>query len=350
LIVTMQIQNLWASGCKASSLLLKSPLCRECLFVVSFQPLTLAVLLLLAVGEAQAVVVAGANGGGNTSNNTTAAQMAVQLGLGSTAFYNNVLPYSDAGSVYLGWANTLDGPRAYLLSAMHITLSSTMLINAVSYTVTRQSISGSDVALLTLSNVDGIMPSLPVVDLATATPTIGAGMVMAGFGQNRVQNATTNAAVSDAVSVLDGIGYSTTSPPIQRWGTNATVSVSTSGPPAPIGNASIGGLLTTVFATDFNQPGTGEWLDSNEAQAVRGDSGGGAFSFDGTLHGIIVAVSGTDATDAAFGEKTYFANIATYKTAIDTAIGYTLVPEPSTVALLVFGAGASLMIALFRRR
>jgi len=63
-----------------------------------------------------------------------------------------------------------------------------------------------------------------------------------------------------------------------------------------------------------------------------------------------VAVSGSDATDAAFGEATFIADIATYKTAVDTAIGYTLVPEPSTVALLVFGTGASLIFALRRRR
>ena len=97
-------------------------------------------LLALLPCAASAVVVAGANGGGNTTNNTTSAQMTAQLGLTNTTFYDNVLPYSDAGSVYLGWANTSSGPRAYLLSAMHITLSNTMLINAVSYSVTRQSV------------------------------------------------------------------------------------------------------------------------------------------------------------------------------------------------------------------
>lgn len=296
------------------------------------------------------MVVAGANGGGNTTNNTTAAQMAAQLGLAETAFYDNVLSYSDAGSVYLGWAMTVDGPRAYLLSAMHINLSSTMLINAVSYSVARQSIADSDVALLTLTNVDGIMPSLPVVQLATATPAVGTSVIMAGFGRQRVQDATTDAATSDAVAVPDGVGYTTTSPQIRRWGTNQTVKFNTTGQPAPTGTVSVGGRLTTAFVTDFDQPASGQWLTSNEAQAVLGDSGGGVFGFDGTLHGIIVAVSGSDVTDAAFGEKTYFADIATYKTAIDNTIGYTLVPEPSTTALLVFGASAAALIALRRRR
>lgn len=308
------------------------------------------VLSLVMSSSAHAVVVAGANGGGNTSNNTTAVQMATQLGLTNTAFYNNVLSYSDAGSVYLGWANTNDGPRAYLLSAMHIALSNTMLINAVSYSVTRQSIAGSDLALLTLSNVNGIMPPLPVVNLATVTPSIGTGVVMAGFGQNRVQDATTNASVSDAVAVTDGMGYSTSSPRVLRWGTNQTVKANPTGPPSATVQASIGGSNTVVFVTDFDQPSSGQWLTSNEAQAVLGDSGGGVFDTSGKLSGIVVAVSGNTATDAAFGEKTYYADIATYKTNIDTAIGYTLVPEPSTVALLIFGVGASLMFALRRRR
>jgi hypothetical protein len=305
-----------------------------------------AALLLLAGPHAQAVVVAGANGGGNTSNNTTAAQMASQLGLTNASFYDNVLAYSDAGSVYLGWANTLDGPRAYLLSAMHISLSNSMLINAVSYSVTRQSISGSDLALLTLTNVNGIMPSLPVVNLATTTPSIGAGVIMAGFGRNRVQDAATNANTSDAVTVTDGTGYSTTSPQLKRWGTNETVQVNL----LPVATLDLNGLPTVSFPSVFDQPASGEWLTNNEAQAVLGDSGGGVFDTNGTLLGIIVAVSGSDKTDAAFGETTWFADVATYKTAIDSAIGYTLVPEPSTTALLLFGLGGAVFFALRRRR
>jgi hypothetical protein len=311
----------------------------------------LEVVLLLAVTDAHAVVVAGANGGGNTSNNTTAVQMASQLGLGDTSFYDNVLPYSNAGSVYLGWANTVDGPRAYLLSAVHIDLSSTMLINAVSYSVARQLISGSDVALLTLSNIDGIMPPLPVVNLSTTTPSIGTEVIMAGFGRNRVQDAATNASTSDAVTVPDGTGYTTTTPRILRWGTNQTVRANDPpGAPLALATLNLDGRPTVSFATEFDQPVSGEWLASNEAQAVVGDSGGGVFDTNGTLLGIIVAVSGNDKNDAAFGEKTYFADVATYKTAIDTAIGYTLVPEPSTTALLFFGTGTAAVFALRRRR
>jgi hypothetical protein len=294
------------------------------------------------------VVVAGANGGGNTTNNTTSAQMTAQLGLTNTAFYDNVLPYSDAGSVYLGWASTSSGPRAYLLSAMHITLSNTMLINAVSYSVTRQSISGSDLALLTLANVDGIMPSLPVVNLASSTPSVGTSVIMAGFGRNRVQAATTNASVSDAITLTNGTGYTTTSPQVQRWGTNATARANSSGFDSATIIIALGASNTTAIATQFDAPATNAWLSTSEAQAVLGDSGGGVFTTNGTLAGIVAAVS-ANGLEAEFTDKTYFTDIATYKAAVDTAIGYTLVPEPSTSALLLLGAGTALFFALRRR-
>lgn len=296
---------------------------------------------------ARAVVVAGANGGGNTTNNTTAAQMSAQLGLTNTAFFNNVLPYSDAGSVYLGWANTVNGPRAYLLSAMHISLSSTMLINGVSYSVARQSIANSDLALLTLSNVDGIMPSLPVVNLSTSTPRSGTAVIMAGFGLNRVQAATTNANVSDAITLSNGTGYTTTAPQVLRWGTNVTVRAGAF-PPSTTTDIIVAGRTSTVTATQFDTPASNNWLTTSEAQAVRGDSGGGLFSTDGTLLGIVAAVS-ANGLEAEFGEKTFFTDIATYQPAVDTAIGYTLVPEPSTSALLFFGAGTAMWFALRRR-
>ena len=307
-----------------------------------------ALLLALLPCAASAVVVAGANGGGNTTNNTTSAQMTAQLGLTNTAFYDNVLPYSDAGSVYLGWATTSSGPRAYLLSAMHISLSNTMLINAVSYSVTRQSISGSDLALLTLANVDGIMPSLPVVALASSTPSIGTSVIMAGFGRNRVQAATTNASVSDAITLTNGTGYTTTSPQVQRWGTNATARANSSGFASATIIIALGASNTTAIATQFDAPETNAWLYTSEAQAVLGDSGGGLFTTNGTLAGIVAAVS-ANGLDAEFTNKTYFTDIATYKAAVDTAIGYTLVPEPSTSALLLLGAGTALFFALRRR-
>jgi hypothetical protein len=295
--------------------------------------------------------VAGANGGGNTSNNTTAGQMAAQLGLANADFYNNVLPYSDATAVYLGWAQTDVGPRAFLLSAMHITLSNTMLINAVSYSVTRESIAGSDLALLTLTNIDGIMPPLPVMNLAASTPAVGTDVIMAGFGRERVQDATTDADVSDAITINSSEGYTTTTQQVMRWGTNTTVRVdSPPGQPVPTATFTIDGRPTVSFLTEFDEPGAGEWLTTSEAQAVVGDSGGAAFDFDGNLRGIMVAVDGSSGDLAVFGDLTLFADVATYRDDIDNAIGYALIPEPSTTALLLVGAGMAALFAFRRRR
>jgi hypothetical protein len=214
--------------------------------------------------------------------------------------------------------------------------------------VTRQSISGSDLALLTLANVDGIMPSLPVVALASSTPTIGTSVIMAGFGRNRVQAATTNASVSDAITLTNGTGYTTTLPQVQRWGTNATARANSSGFASATIIIALGASNTTAIATQFDAPATNAWLSTSEAQAVLGDSGGGLFTTNGTLAGIVAAVS-ANVLEAEFTNKTYFTDIATYKAAVDTAIGYTLVPEPSTSALLLLGAGTALFFALRRR-
>jgi hypothetical protein len=171
---------------------------------------------------------------------------------------------------------------------------------------------------------------------------------MAGFGRNRVQAATTNASVSDAITLTNGIGYTTTSPQVQRWGTNATARANSSGPPSATIIIALGASNTTAIATQFDTPAANAWLSTSEAQAVLGDSGGGVFTTNGTLAGIVAAVS-ANGLEAEFTDKTYFTDIATYKAAVDTAIGYTLVPEPSTSALLLLGAGTALFFALRRR-
>lgn len=286
--------------------------------------IVLAVLMAALCHQSHALVVAGANGGGDTTNNTTAAQMESQLNLADASFFDNVLQYSDANAVYLGWGNTEDGPRAYLLTAMHITFSNTMLINSVLYSVTRQQIGDSDLALLTLTNVDGIMPSLQTISLASSTPTNGTTVIMVSHGRQRVQNATTNAYTSDAITLTNGsTGYTTTNTIVKRWGTNQ------------ITGTNVVNSTKTVYTT-FNQPTFGRWLTSSEAQATLGDSGSALFDTNGVLLGIAYTVgkyTNGNTTEAAFGEATYYSDAATYKDQITNAIGVPLIPEPSTAAL-----------------
>lgn len=296
-------------------------------------------LSLLIPCTLKAVIVAGANGGSDNANNTTAAQIQSSLGING-AFYDNVISYSNAGAVYLGWTNPGSGNVAYALSEMHITFSNTIVISGVTYSVSEQSISGSDLALLTLTQTSGIMPPLPAIVMASSTPAVGNTIVMAGFGQARVQAATTSANVSDAVAISgNGTGYTTSATAQKRWGTN-TFAGTTSG--------LINGAQTNLGASDFTTPSPGQWLTTNEAQAVVGDSGGGVFNLSGQLVGLMAAVSGTS-TEAAFNELTYFSDLPTYKSTIDSITGGALIPEPGTISLFLLGGlGAGFFV--FRRR
>jgi hypothetical protein len=302
-------------------------------------------LVLLGSLPLRAVIVAGANGGGDNSNNTTSVQLEASLGIDG-AFYDNVIRYSDASAVYLGWRTTVNGPRAYVLSAMHITFSNTMVINGVTYSVSRESISSSDLALLTLTQTSGIMPPLPITVLAAATPAIGTQIVMAGYGRKRAQDATTNASVSDAVAVSGGTGYTTNATTEKRWGTNTTENF---GPPGQHPTSTVGS--TTVTYSLFSTPPTGGWLTSNEAQAVVGDSGGGMFNMSGQLLGIMYAVSdpSVGGTQAFFGQATYFTNVPTYKAALETQIGGALIPEPSVLELAILGLSCWFVFKRVRR-
>ena len=224
---------------------------------------------------------------------------------------------------------------------MHITFSDTMVIGGVTYSVSREPISGSDLALLTLTQSSGIMPLLPVTVLASATPTIGTQIIMAGYGRERAQNATTSASVSDAVAVDGGTGYMTIAATEKRWGTNTTEDF---GPPGQRPTGTVGS--TTVTYSIFSSPPTGGWLTSNEAQAVVGDSGGGMFNTSGQLLGIMYTVSNPSVggTQAFFGQGTYFTNVPTYKAVVETQIGGALIPEPSVLGLAILAAGCGFVL------
>lgn len=316
---------------------------------------------ILLIQAAQCVIVAGGSGGGDNTNNTTRAQLESEL---STFFpaYENVISYSDASGVYLGYDPITKD--VWVLTARHVTPGgSTIVIDGLTYD--RQPdgdgfgyLVGGDLRLVRYTRPDQAVPSLPAVKINATIPTGGTSLVMIGSGQNRVENGAANAGTSDAVSLTIGTGYHWSGTNIERWGTNNIDfefpdSLEATGPiGGPLGTFNMGSYSTVAFHTDFDQPGGGQWLSSNEAQGSLGDSGGGAFYFDGTqwvLAGIFSAVtsfSGQDPSSSAFGAGTLITDVATYSSAIQGVLGGTLVPEPTSAAL----TGLAFLAFAARRR
>jgi hypothetical protein len=324
----------------------------------------LSILVSLTV-PASAVIVAGASGGGNTTNNTTAAQFQSEYGISFPA-YDNVIRYSDASGIYLGYdAATKD---VWVLTARHVSSSltqgATVTIDGLVYN--RQPngadglglLPGGDLRLVRYNRGDLAVPTLPAVNISTSVPTAGTGLFMVGYGQNRTQNATLDGSTSDAVSVTVGTGYNWSGTTIKRWGINQIEAEFLNGLESTVpvagttGTFSLGPYNTICYMTDFDQPGTGQWLNSNEAQGSLGDSGGSAFYYSGGqwyLSGIFTAVagfSGQAGNTAAFGNLSLLTDVASYSTVINSSLaGVTLIPEPAAPTL-VFLAG----LTIFSRR
>jgi hypothetical protein len=130
-------------------------------------------------------------------------------------------------------------------------------------------------------------------------------------------------------------GYNWSTPYAKRWGKNVVVGTQT----VTYANSNIS---TSTFYTQFS-------AFNSAAQATSGDSGGGVFTSNGTLAGIMIAVgnlSGQPDNTSVYGETTYTANIATYRSQILGAISATPVPEPATMALVLL-SGA---VLFFRNR
>jgi hypothetical protein len=321
-------------------------------------------VFLTAIGlalESSAVIVAGASGGGNTTNNTTRAQFESEYGI-PLPIYENIIPYSNASGVYLGYnASTRD---VYVLSARHITANmtagSTVMIDGLSYNRQTDGVDGfghlvgGDLRLVRYRRGDLAVPSLPAIPISTTVPVANTALLVVGYGKNRTEDASADAMVADATSTTVGTGYHWTSN-IKRWGTNVIepefldLLESTLPVAGTTGTFSLGPYSTVGYMTDFDAPSAAQWLSSNEAQGSVGDSGGGAFRYDGSqwyLSGIytsIVTFAGQEADTAAFGNLSLLTSVASYSGSINTALGgVTLVPEPSTPALTAVFVSLSL--------
>jgi len=321
-----------------------------------------ALAFLLSISSSQGVIVAGANGGGNTSNNTTRAQLETQQGR-PAAFYDNVINYSDATGIYLGY--NPGNSSVWVMSAKHVTSNtSNLTIAGLSYVFQQEiNLASGDVRLIRYSRADNAVPSLGAVKLATTVPVANQSLVLLGIGQNRTENAATVAAVPDSTSTGTGTGYHWDGTRIKRFGTNVVEAEFPNNLETDPMNPASGTLgpanflgSTTAFYTDFDQPPGGGYLTSNESTGSLGDSGGGAFRFNGTeyeLAGIFSAVTTFGGQDgpptftgsSAFGNGSILTDISTYRSAILLETG-TLIPEPTAMSLL----GAGLILLTMRRK
>ncbi len=201
----------------------------------------------------------------------------------------------------------------------------------------------TDVALFQLSSTPAGLPSLT---LASANPTSELSLSMMGNGPDRNASEThwNVNTVPDpwTWAEIGGVGNAqgykwTPGQQSLRWGTNNITAFGSGSTTAVIDDGM--GVITT-FKTNFNN-------STDEAQAGGGDSGGGVFWKEGSdwvLGGIMLttaAYSGQPSGTSVYGDETYSANVATYRSQITS-----IIPEPSSALLVMIGMG---LIARRRR-
>lgn len=270
-------------------------------------------------------------------------------------YFGNVGIVGGGSAVYLG--------NRWVLTAAHVagTLPATASFGGTTYTTEAGTFNRlhdpatlggpspvfTDIVLFRLASD----PGLPWVEIATNTPTVGAGVMMIGAGRQQESSptywqVTVQPGPADDVwtelafpyTGANAAGFETTGARVPRWGENQ---VSGTGLTINYGAGPV-----TMFTTSFN---SGAF--SHEAQAVTGDSGGAVLVPHGggwRLAGMMGAVATFEnqpggANTAVLGNLTYTADLSLYRNEI---IGITSIPEPAGPAV----AAAALGIGLLRRR
>jgi hypothetical protein len=290
----------------------------------------LSILAGLVFGSiAKAVIVSDGNGTFHTDS----------TGIG--AAWNYVGSVNGASGVYLGQYNG----NSWVLTANHVGLGSFTLAGAT-YSVVGSGFqlknANSTPSDLFLYQING-NPGLSTLKIATGSPSVSTPVDLVGNGLDRANtlstwsvDTTTNPWTWTTSSSGNESGYSWAGTATKRWGTNAV---------AQTGVTALSG--TAAFLTSFGSFGTGPNSGSDNAQSTVGDSGGGVFLADGTLVGLIDAegtFSGQPASTSVFGDETFIADLAQYRTQILSIVA---VPEVPTLILLLVGVA---MIGTLQKR
>jgi hypothetical protein len=206
--------------------------------------------------------------------------------------------WGNVGSVWALSGIYLGG--GWMLTASHVSAGPAVLAGrryepVANSAVPLQNPDGSPVDLV-LFRIQGA-PRLPKLRIATATPEVGASVVMIACGRTR--------GAPTSWSGHDGFAWAAGAAP--RWGVSEVF------------KTGIHANGTDAFATQFRKEGG----EPNEAQAALGDSGGAAFvKLDGKwlLAGLLFGVAGFErqpADIALFGNLTLVADLSRYRAQIE---------------------------------
>jgi hypothetical protein len=266
--------------------------------------------------------------------------------------WNNVGAISIGAGVYLGYG--------WVLTANHIGSGAGINLGGVTYTMapgtghqlTNAGASGqSTLTDLYMFQLEGALPNLPAIRIASIAPANGDTVTMMGRGSIQEDNRTfwnvdTSAGplgpwvwTETTTAPFNAAGYKTIGGGTMRWGTNAID-------------------YTDWFSDGYDVFGLGTTFDpgvsNNEAQVVVGDSGGAVFvkqAGEWSLAGIILAAGVLPdqpggAFTAVYGDGSYFADLSYYRPQIMALV----VPEPAAMTQLLAAGGIGGGVWWFRRR
>jgi len=239
----------------------------------------------------------------------------------------NVGKINSGGGIYLanGWVLT----AAHVGAGNIVFDSGAFAWDGTSVRLTNADSSLTDLLLFHLSTT----PSLPTLTLSAATPSSLSPVDMIGFG---------HIAGSSETNFGSYTGFLWSAGQFKSWGNNK---INTGG----VVTNDYGSGNVTMFSTSFTAPGTHgpAAQTSDEGQGSTGDSGGAVFFNNGStweLAGVMLVIdtlSGQPSSSSVYGQSTYSADIATYRSEI-----LTVIPEPSSLGL----AGLGLLSLFLVRR